>query len=47
MLLKIKMFQVNTGGEILYNLSEKASQEVTLELGYERRANVREGDRLL
>lgn len=47
MLLKIKMLQANTGGEILYNLSEKAPQEVTLKLGYGRWANVREGDRLL
>lgn len=36
------MLQVDKGGEILCSLSEKASHEVTLELGYEKRANTPE-----
>lgn len=46
-LLKIKILRVSQVGEMLYNPSQKSSQEVAVELGYERRANGREGDRLL
>lgn len=43
MLLKIKLLRASKHGEILYDLSQKASQDTTFELGCKSWANT--GDR--